>query len=107
MADEPVVLVDRSKDGVAVGTLNRPRSRNAMNAALIEGLHDTFDALAPDRSCRVVVLTGAGESFCAGLDIKEGATRAAAEGLGRAQTMLMVQQSIATLVPKMRGLRQP
>ncbi len=106
MADG-VVLVDRSKDGVAVVTLNRPKSRNAMNAELIAALHETFDALAPDRSCRVIVLTGAGASFCAGLDIREGATPPAAAGLGRAQTMLLVQQSIASLVPKMRGLRQP
>lgn len=104
---EAAVVVDRPVDGVAVVTLNRPTSRNAMNAALIAELHATFDALAVDRACRVIILTGAGESFCAGLDIKEGATPASAEGLGRAQTMLLVQQSIASLVPKMRALRQP
>ncbi len=107
MTDEPVIRIDRRRDGVAVVTLDRPRHLNAMNAALIAGLHEAFDALATDRSCRVIVLTGAGRAFCAGLDLKEGATPAGAEGRGRAQAGLMTQQSIATLVPKMRSLPQP
>lgn len=104
---EPVILIDRERDGVAVVTLNRPGQLNAMNAALIAGLHDTFDELRADRSCRVVVLTGAGAGFCAGLDLRTGATPEHAAGLGRAQAMLETQQSIATLVPKMRAMRQP
>ncbi len=104
---EPVILIDRARDGVALVTLNRPDCRNAMNAELIATLHDTFDALHRDRSCRVVVLTGAGAGFCAGLDLREGATPAHATGLGRAQAMLETQQSIASLVPRMRSMRQP
>jgi enoyl-CoA hydratase/carnithine racemase len=107
MADAPVVLVDREREGIAIVTLNRPASRNAMNAELIAGLHETFDELRADRACRVIVLTGAGPGFCAGFDLREGADPPEVEGLGTAQSMLIVQQSIATLVPKMRGLRQP
>jgi enoyl-CoA hydratase len=107
MTIEPVILVDRERDGVALVTLNRPKQRNAMNAALIEGLHQTFDELGNDRSCRVIILTGAGPGFCAGLDLREGATPERAAGLGQTQAGLVVQQSIATLVPKMRSLRQP
>lgn len=102
-----VIEVDRSHEGIAIVTMNRPEQRNAMNVALIEGLRETFSGLHADRSCRVVVLTGAGPSFCAGLDLKEGASPPAAAGLGRAQAGLMVQQSIASLVPLMRSLRQP
>ena len=104
---EPVILVDRERDGVAVVTLNRPKQLNAMNAELIAGLHETFESLRNDRSCRVIVLTGAGAGFCAGLDIKQGASPPEADGLGRSQAGLVVQQSIASLVPKMRSLRQP
>jgi enoyl-CoA hydratase len=100
-----VLTVDRSHDGVAVVTLQRPEARNAMNAAMIAALHDTFDELHQDRSCRVVVLTGAGAGFCAGLDLKAGATPPAAAGLGRAQAGLATPQSIANLVPRMRSLR--
>ncbi len=100
-----VVEVSRPRDGVALVTLNRPQQRNAMNAALIAALHDTFDELHADRTCRVIVLTGAGDGFCAGLDLKQGATPESAKGLGRPESGLAVQQSIANLVPKMRSLR--
>ena len=102
-----VIEVDRSHEGVAIVTMNRPQQRNAMNVALIEGLRDAFTDLHRDRACRVIVLTGAGPSFCAGLDLKEGAQPPEADGLGRAQAGLVVQQSIASLVPLMRSLRQP
>ncbi len=101
------VEIDRSRDGVAVVTLNRPEHLNAMNADLIAGLHDAFATLRHDRSCRVIVLTGAGRAFCAGLDLREGASPPEARGVGRAQAGLAVQQSIAALVPTMRSMRQP
>lgn len=101
------VEVSALRDEVTALTLRRPEQRNAMNASLIAGLHDAFAALQADRSVRVVVLTGAGQGFCAGLDLKAGASPPESEGLGRAQAGLVVQQSIARLVPTMRGLRQP
>lgn len=107
MSAEDVILVDREHDGIAVVTMNRPRQLNAMDADLIGGLHATFDELGADRSCRVVILTGAGRGFCAGLDLKDGAAPPSAQGLGRAQAGLEVQQFIAGLVPKMRAMRQP
>jgi enoyl-CoA hydratase len=100
-----VVEVSRPRDGVALVTLNRPQQRNAMNAALIAALHATFDELHADRTCRVIVITGAGDGFCAGLDLKQGATPESAKGLGSPDSGLAVQQSIASLVPKMRSLR--
>ena len=100
-----VIEVTRPRDGVAVMTMNRPRVRNAMNAELVQGLHDTFAELHCDRSCRVIVLTGAGEGFCAGVDLKEGALPAHGTGLPNPDAMLSIQQSIATLVPRMRSLR--
>jgi enoyl-CoA hydratase len=102
-----VIEVDREHDGVAVLTLNRPDSRNAMDAELIAGLHETFGSLRGDRDCRVIVLTGAGAGFCAGLDLKLGASPPSAAGLGRAQAGLATQQSIAELVPRMRAMPQP
>jgi enoyl-CoA hydratase len=72
------VLVDEVGDGITQITLNRPERLNAMNHALIAGLHDALDSLADDRACRVVVLTGAGRGFCAGLDLKDFGTPPAA-----------------------------
>lgn len=54
---------------VATLTLNRPDLHNAFNAEMIAELRDCFTALADDDSARVVVLAGAGASFCAGADV--------------------------------------
>lgn len=58
-------------DGIAWVTLNRPEKRNAMNPTLNDEMCATLDALEYDDRCRVLVLTGAGESFSAGMDLKE------------------------------------
>ncbi|MEJ8825349.1 enoyl-CoA hydratase [Variovorax humicola] len=67
----PLVLVDRPFAGCAVVALNRPRAMNALSLALRRALVSTFEALRSDADARVVVLTGAGKAFCAGLDLKE------------------------------------
>src|SRR5207342_2568428 len=100
------VLIDRTRPGIAVLTLNRPQRLNAMNYDLVRGLYDAFDELSADRSCRVIVLTGAGRGFCAGLDLSEGASPPETRGLGRAQAGMTVQKMIAGLVPKMRSVPQ-
>ena len=64
------VLVE-FEDGIAWVTLNRPEKRNAMSPALNAEMRETVNALATDERCGVFVLTGAGESFAAGMDLKE------------------------------------
>jgi feruloyl-CoA hydratase/lyase len=58
-------------DRIAWVTLNRPEKRNAMNPALHEEMVRVVEALALDERCGVLVLTGAGEAFAAGMDLKE------------------------------------
>jgi trans-feruloyl-CoA hydratase/vanillin synthase len=65
-----LVLV-KFEDGIAWVTMNRPEKRNAMSPALNEEMLATVQALATDERCRVLVLTGAGDSFAAGMDLKE------------------------------------
>jgi enoyl-CoA hydratase len=101
------VLVDRPLAQVARITLNRPDRRNAMNLDLLQGLYDSLDALRLDRSCRVILLTGAGKSFCAGLDLAEGVQLPDLPGMGRARAGMRVQQYIANLIPLMRSQPQP
>src|SRR5256885_15060578 len=50
--------------------LNRPELRNAMSARMVREILATFDAIREDRGVRVVVLRGAGGTFCAGADLK-------------------------------------
>ncbi len=65
-----LVLVE-FEDGIAWVTMNRPEKRNAMSPALNEEMRRTVEALATDERCGVLVLTGAGDSFAAGMDLKE------------------------------------
>ena len=67
---EPVLRVERS-EGVTTLTLNRPDARNALSSELRVALTDTFTALRRDDDTAVVILTGAGPAFCAGLDLRE------------------------------------
>ncbi len=101
------VLVDRPLAQVARITFNRPERRNAMNAALLRGYYDALATLRDDPACRVIVLTGAGPGFCAGLDLAEGVKLPDLEGLSRPQAGMRVQQYIANLIPLMRSQPQP
>ncbi|MEW6452332.1 MAG: p-hydroxycinnamoyl CoA hydratase/lyase [Pseudomonadota bacterium] len=58
-------------DGIAWVTLNRPDKRNAMNPALNDEMVVILDTLEDDDRCDVLVLTGAGDSFSSGMDLKE------------------------------------
>ncbi len=59
------------EDGIAWVILNRPQKRNAMSPALNREMIKILDALEVDDRCRVLVLTGAGESFSSGMDLRE------------------------------------
>jgi methylglutaconyl-CoA hydratase len=63
-------------------TLNAPQQRNALSAAIIEGLEAHLRAAIADDAVRAIVLTGNGPVFCAGADLKSGGG-AAATGAGR------------------------
>jgi trans-feruloyl-CoA hydratase/vanillin synthase len=58
-------------DGIAWVTLDRPDKRNAMSPQLNAEMIEVLEALDADERCRVLVLTGAGDSFSAGMDLKE------------------------------------
>lgn len=65
------VLQREDRDAVAYLTLNSPSNLNALSDAMLAALQENFDAIASDRSIRVVVIKGAGKAFCAGHDLKE------------------------------------
>lgn len=68
---EPVVRCEVNTEGLAVVTLNRPQALNALSRDLLDRLTVTIDELGADPRVRVMILTGAGRAFCAGLDLKE------------------------------------
>lgn len=64
-----VVLVER-RGAVSIITINRPSVRNAVNRAVSDGIAAAVDALDADDTLGVGILTGAGGSFCSGMDLK-------------------------------------
>lgn len=68
--DYETILVSH-ENGITTVTLNRPAKKNAMNPALHLEMHDALTTLASDDSTRVLIITGAGTAFSAGMDLKE------------------------------------
>jgi methylglutaconyl-CoA hydratase len=58
-----------SGSGIATITLNRPEKRNALDREMVEGMQQALTRSASDAAVRVVVITGAGQDFCAGADL--------------------------------------
>ena len=70
MASYETILIDR-KDNVVTVTLNRPQKKNAMSPKLHEEMLEVLRTLKYDKDLRVLIITGAGDSFSAGEDLKE------------------------------------
>jgi len=63
-------VLTSEEDGVLVVTINRPEAKNAMTKAAAEGIAAAMDRLDSDDNLRVGILTGAGGTFCSGMDLK-------------------------------------
>jgi enoyl-CoA hydratase len=113
----PDVLSEEREPGVVVLTLNRPERRNALAPSLLDALHGAFDRIAGDPAVRVVVVTGAGDAFCSGADMKGGVdlrdepSTATGELLRHVQgdvaRTLAAQELMASLFERVHRLRQP
>jgi enoyl-CoA hydratase/carnithine racemase len=71
-------------DNIATITLNRPERLNAISGPMLESFSRAFRAADLDRSVRVIILTGAGQGFCSGLDLKEQGSNATASSVNGA-----------------------
>ena len=102
------VLVDRSHDGVALMTLNRPHHLNALTSEMLDEIYHTFEQLGRDSHCRVIVLTGAGKGFCAGDDLQDYRPPSwVPTDVGPLQSNMYQQKHVAEIVPRMRAVPQP
>lgn len=96
--------LDLSRDdrGVATLTLNRPEKHNAMSGQMLQELQAAARAIAADKSVRVVVLTGAGKSFCAGGDLgwMQAQMAADSETRGREARVLAEMLNLLNTLPQ-------
>src|SRR5437764_726823 len=102
-----LVLVEDPAPHVRQLTLNRPEQLNAMTAELCEELHGEVQRIASDRSCRAVIITGAGRGFCAGLDLHGYGAAPENDGSDDPRDRLANQQHMSGLVLALRALPQP
>ncbi len=105
--DDDLVHRSELRPGVVQLTLSRPDKLNALTQPLVAEFHGHLRDLAADLTCRVVVLTGAGRGFCAGLDLGGFGTMPGTEEFGRRQQTWATQRAIAALVQEIRRLPQP
>jgi len=68
-SSQPYVLVER-EGAVLVVTINRPAVRNAINRATSEAIAQAMDTLDNDSALSIGILTGSGDHFCSGMDLK-------------------------------------
>ena len=102
------VEIEYPRPDIAILRLNRPESLNALSWALVEELHAALDSLDRNNACRIVVLTGAGRGFCAGLDLRDQANPGAVTaGVSGPRAGLLAQNRSASLIPHMRRIQQP
>lgn len=93
---------------VATLTLSRPDRLNAYSLEMANEIHDVLDQLSQMRSARVLIITGAGRGFCAGLDMKEGTGDwDGIDGRGRVQSRYWVQERLSSMTVRLRDIPQP
>ena len=97
------LLVERPRSGIALLTLSRPERLNALTFQMFSDLRRFCDDVAHDDSVRVVVVTGAGRAFCAGLDLDDAATLSAMT----TPEMVRGQDVWADAITAFRRLLQP
>lgn len=97
-------LFERTDDGVATITLNRPERLNALTFEVYRELTDTFAALKTKTDVRVVVITGAGRAFCSGGDVHDIISELFKRDM---EGLLEFTRMTCELVRNIRALRKP
>lgn len=107
----PFVLSEDVEPGVRLITLNRPKALNALATGLLLELQETIRDASNDRSCRVVILAGAGRGFCSGADLAGGSGSIGSDGDDGPQTQVGIvyemQELVANTVLAVHECRKP
>jgi len=101
------VIVEKPRPHVSVVTMNRPERMNAMSFDTVVPLYEALRAVGRDNDTWVVVLTGAGRGFCAGLDLEDHGVPPGVDGLPLSRIAIRAMEFMSDLVPTLRALPQP
>jgi enoyl-CoA hydratase len=103
--DLEFIRVEQPRAGIAKVTLDRPDRLNALSWPMIDEYLELWETLGSDPELRVVIVTGAGRGFCAGLDLQQ--RDDALGGADDVYTVSMRQEKIAALASSLRRIPQP
>jgi enoyl-CoA hydratase len=101
------VVIEKPRPHVSVITMNRPERMNAMSFDTVQPLYDALAQVGADNDTWVVVLTGAGRGFCAGLDLEDHGMPPGCEGLPMSRIAIRAMEYMSNLVPAIRAIPQP
>lgn len=106
------LVIERPAPQIVRLVLNRPDARNALNWQLIRELKAAFELIDRDNHCRVVILSGAGKSFCAGLDLLDQSNPdslrdTVGELKAGSRSGMRAQEFMADIALLMRRIQQP
>jgi len=101
----PVVLIEKKSPQITVATFNRPERRNALTLELLTELHAAIKATAKQPQERIMILRGAGVTFCTGLDLKEAADQRKAHATAEmvANTLIAIGQTRLVTIAAVHG----
>ena len=101
------VQTSRPAAHVTLLQMNRPDQLNAINDELAGALHDELERVAADRSCRAVIITGAGRGFCVGVDLRGFGEAPGNDGSDSARDHFGNQELMSRLILRVRATPQP
>ncbi len=118
MREFETIKFEERENGISILTFNRPDKLNALSVKLMEEFNEILDYLEWNFDCRVLIITGAGRAFCAGLDLREfpALRRGKSDKFQHLQIFNMgdpiktnyyAQKWIAKAIVKMRNISQP
>ena len=101
----PVVLIEKQTPQITVLTLNRPERRNALSLELLTELTATIKVASDQPQERILILRGAGQAFCTGLDLKEAADEKKAHATAEmvAKTLTALSQTRLVTIAAVHG----
>ena len=103
-----VIRVETGDDGVATITLDRPEAKNALTVEMRDELLATVRSLRTDPGVRALLVTGAGEAFCAGMDLRASTVaQAGVEGFNTRSTSEALRAGVQAVVRELWELDKP
>jgi 2-(1,2-epoxy-1,2-dihydrophenyl)acetyl-CoA isomerase len=102
------LLVERDDDGVGHIVLDRPAAKNALTIAMRDGIVDAIRDFRADPNVRAVVVTGAGDAFCAGMDLSASTVaQAGSPGFAARSTSEALRAGVQTFIRELWELDKP